>query len=356
MTQQSDECSKPAQDESGSESMSWGDLLCQAGVLYREVGLSFTWALVPAVAQLLVGIYIAMMGSLWFETWMASAAQVDYAMTHPSLVVIAILLIGGGGLFLFFRGSWQYLVHWVSLCRNVQEFVDGETPDFRAAYADWFGPDAGQNKVLLAEWLVLWCCLPALPLLPLVGLPLLGALLAVPPGVSIALMIVGFLAGGLFGLVWLGLQFLLTYGFQVVALEGQGESLWPLLWRSGRLAVRHPWLTLLFQVVLFVSTNFVLVVPVVKLLRVIRVLAPLDAVHQWLAGVLAGNASELLQNAGVLQQVTTPLKLLHVDLLTVGPSITDSVVGLTITLLLLPLGTLVFTLTYLEMCRAEQSV
>ena len=346
--------SNGSSERMGSASLSWGDLLCQAGTLYRQVGWSFTWALVPAVAQLILGLYTALVLSLWFETWMASPAQINYAMTHPSLVVIGILAICGGGLFFFFRGSWQYLMHWVSLCRNVQEVVDGDTPDFKATYTEWVGPQAGKDKVLMAEWLALWCCLPALPLVPLLGLPLLGGLLSATPAIAVILMLLGILLGGILGVVWLGIQFLLTYGFQVVALEGHGQKLLPLLWRSGRLTARHPWMALAFQGLLLIFTNFILITPLVALLRFARLLAPLDALHQWLVGVVAGNATEVMQNAGVLQQLEPLLKALNVNLLTVGHSVTDSVVGLIITLLLLPLGTMVFTLSYLEITRREQ--
>lgn len=325
----------------------WG-VMALTLAMARQQGWAFIRVLLPPVSRMALGLYAALVLGLLFVNGLTQPEYAQFTSEYLALVLAAVLAICAGSLFLFFQGTWQYFVAWVSLCRNVEEALEGRPLDFKAAYAMVSGP----KKAIYLKWLALLCLLPAFPLIPIVALPALILLMPQAPAYTLpVLMLIGLLLGGLFGLGWLVVQILLTYGFQVIAFAEEPFSLSAVIGRSVALTRQRPWLTLALQAVLFGLTNYMLPLPTVFLLRFARVLAPLDDLHNWLAEIILGSWADMLHQAGVWAMAGTAMSALQENRLSIAQGVTDAVVSLNLSLLLLPLGTIAFTWVYLRLNR-----
>jgi hypothetical protein len=326
-------------------------VLGKAWMLYRQCGWDFTQVLLFPVSKIVLGLYGAIVLSQLFTQWMTQPAQASFTTDHLILVIIVLLGICGVCFFFFFQGAWQYLVYWVSLCRNVPEVLAGQTPDFKAAYA----VVEGSKKAVYIQWLALLCLLPLAPIVTLAGLPAMGLLMAhAPASVFLVLLLLGVLVGGLLGLVWLVVQVLLSYVFQVLALEETLQGIEPVLWRSVTLTRQRPWLTLGLQVVLLILTAYILPILGSLLLRFARVASPLDDLHAWLFGTLLGNIADSIHQAGLWGVAGQGVSLLQAHYVAMAQGTTDAVVSAILSLFLLPLGTIAFTLVYLGLSQQEK--
>jgi len=330
-----------------SQPLTFSAVWRETSAMARRHGLAFMGTLVVPVGKILLGLYGALGVSLAFTNWMSQPGQAFFVEEHRLLVLAVALVLPLAGLLLFINGCWQYVVHWASLCRNVREVLENRPPKFKAAY----DVIAQQKKPLFVQWVsLLFVLLPLLPFAPLLLLPLLaGPILQLPNGFIFLAILAGLLLGGVLGLAWLAAQVLLTYGFQILALEETPGSISKIFKESVRLTLRRPWLTLGLQLSLFVATNYVLTVPINTLLRFSRLSQPLDQLHGWFAGSLGVSWQDTIQQmqlSGLAAQVMTQLKS---EQLTLIQGFTDAIVGVVIPLLLLPLGTMAFTLVYLHL-------
>jgi hypothetical protein len=330
------------------EPLTFGSVMRRTLAMARSHGAAFMRVLLLPVGKVLLGFYGSLAGSLFISQWATQPERLLFFQQYSVLFIALLLVILLLGLGLCFQGFWEYLIYSVSLCRNVREVSETHSenrpPDFKTAYLEI----DRHRKALLARWAgIVLVLLPLFPLLPAVGLPLLTALIPqLPIGVMALSVLAGLLLGGLLGLVWLVMQILLTYGLQALALTEAPSNVMTLAQDSMRLTRQRPWLTLGLQVVLFLCTNYLFTVPLVALLRFARLLAPLDDLHGWLSGILLADGMEQMTHLD-LGALGAPLLA---QLESLRPSLvsglTDAAVGGSITLLLLPLGTMAFTLVY----------
>jgi hypothetical protein len=150
-------------------------------------------------------------------------------------------------------------------------------------------------------------------------------------------------------LVWSVLTIPMSLVFQVMVFQPTaGNNPVPILLESGRLVIQRLWTTLGLQLILFLATNYVLTMPVAFLGRLFHLVAPLDALHQWVLGLVLHNLTTQPDSHLALQQWTSALPGLVPEL---ARGWTDSTVMLIMTALLLPLGTFVFTLLYRDITQ-----
>lgn len=313
-------------------------ILQQTLAYYRQHGAAFTRVLLLPVAQMALASYgcVALVNGL---VDYAITQQTDLVQNHLWLVLTLIGLICLMALFFVIRGGWQYVVYWASLNRNALEAIEQKPIDFKAAYQAVSQQQKRPYQLLLA----IYCALPLGASLPVLLTPLLiGLFSGMSELAGPLLLLVSCLLSGLLLSIWLVAAVFMSFIFQIAGLEPLPGSPAATLLYSARLTLQRFWATLGLQVILLIVTNYLLNLPLALLLRLLHLSQPLDALNQWLI-------QSTLEGAHISAKTDMQAQLLsladsHVPEL--AASVTDAILMLLITALLLPLGTFAFTLLY----------
>ncbi len=314
---------------------------------YRRHGPAFTRVLLLPVAQLTLSAYGCVALVNWLVDYLITQ-QPDFVEHNKPLVLACIGLICLAALFGVIRGGWQYVVYWASLNRNTLEAIEHRPIDFRAAYQHVAeGQQRPYQSLLLA-----YCALPLAACLPVLLAPALGGLLSNANALAgPALLLGAILFSGLLFIIWLVAAVFLSFVFQLAALEPlPANPVIPCL-RSAQLVRQRFGATLGLQAILLIATNYLLNLPLALLLRALRLSLPLDALHRWIVASTLEGAHINARN-GLQAQA---LSLVESHLPELAASVTDSVLMLLITALLLPLGTFAFTLLYRDILNCPQN-
>lgn len=303
--------------------------------LYKRAGLNFTRVLLPPVGLMALTFYGFTLLLTLINNQIIHHPRLVQA--HPLEFILLSLLLALVAIVLVLKGGWQYLVYWASLNRNAQEAIENRSPDFRGAYHHIAKEQGWPYKTLVA----MYCALPLLACLPVLLAPILGGFAgAEHQWAAPVFMLGGIVFSGLLLLLWLLAAVFFTFIFQITAFEGLSASPARAFLQSARLTLQRFGTTLALQVILLISTNYLLNYPMALLLRVLRLSQPLDQLHQWiLMSYLDG-----LEPTTPLQEQAMSLLQGHLPDLAAG--LTDSLLMVLITALLLPLGTFAFTLLY----------
>lgn len=305
--------------------------------LYRQAGWSFTRMLLLPIALMTLTMY----GFILLLTLLGNVmtAHPELTQTYGLLFIGLSLLLGLIAIIPVLAGGWHYVVYWASLNRNAVEVIENKTPDFEAAYQ----LIAHDQRWTYKTMVVIYCALPILACLPIMLVPIVSGLLPASEASSLAgplLMLFGILFGGLLLLVWVIAAVFFSFIFQIAALEGlTASSALPFL-KSAQLTWSRFWTTLSLQLLLLISTNYLLNYPISWLLRLLRISAPLDWLHQW---ILASQIEGVIPTSPFHSQLISQIQA---NLPEIAAGLTDSIIMLLITALLLPLGTFAFTLLY----------
>jgi len=316
----------------------------------RQHGWAMVCALLVPVGKMLLGLYGSMVLTLLFVQWNTQPERLGQVQDHAWIILLVSLGIALLGLAIFLNGCWQYMVYWVSLCRNAQQAFENQPMDIPGAHQEV----NRFKKGVYARWLaVVFFLLPVLPWLPWCFFPFLALALHTEPALILLVALLVLSVSGLLGIAWLAAQIMLTYGIQALSLEPVSPSILPVMKRSVSLTLQRPWLTLGLQASLFLVTSYILPMPAVFLLRFSRLVQPLDDLNGWLCATVSGSWMDAMpqENEGeILHKVTQVLSTDgHINLLSLAQGVTDSMLGMTISLLLLPLGTIAFTWVYLHL-------
>ncbi len=321
-----------------------GALLGHALSLYARHWKAFTGVLIGPVAQMVVGVY----GSQIINLWLLDQNQA-LAMRYPwvaiGLTIVVTLLCTG----LILRGGWQYMLYWASLCLNAWEAENGQPLDFKKAYQSLSNTKKAPYAILACTYF----SLPALALLPFIVLSLLGASLG--PNMLELLMIAGVLQSLLLGALWVASLIPLTFTFQIAAFEN-GLPFNPIhtFLLSSKFVLKQFWKTTCLQITVFLLTNILIPQALVWLFRLLKLSTPLDQLHSWLIQQLVtGMEGEMSFNSLPLWKSLLGEDFSWIRLL--SQTLTDLGLSCTLTLLLLPLGTLVFTLLYKDILKCDRS-
>ncbi len=314
----------------GTESSLQG-ILKRSFMLYKQSGFAFTRVLILPVLQILAGIY----GALALNFWYTHVMLENYGTLigeHIWQWLGGLAVILTAALLLFKKGFLETTLLVASLNRNVLEVLQGKPPDFKTAYHNFAKTRWRAYTLLLSAYMLL--------LVPVI-LPLVLALpLAASAGdFASVVLFMGLLGTLVLGCLWLVSCVLLTFIFQIAAFEPLPLNPWPTFMQSARLVWRAPFRTLFLQVILLVLTSYILPWPVIMLLRLAHATVPLDMWHTWMLTTFMDNAT----------LDVSMLDLLESNLPAVAALFTDSLVGMVVTMLLLPLGTFAFTLLYLHL-------
>lgn len=275
-------------------------------------------------------------------------------MTQSVLPLPAPLALGGMVLIaalsitLIVRGTWQYLVYWASFCLNAWQAEEGQPIQIREAYQSIIQNKKRPYAILVGTYFAL----PLVALLPVLIMLVMGIFLG--NQMQELLLIVGMLQSLVLSLAWLFSLILFSFVFQVAAFEkGIPASPGPTFMLSSKLALKRFWETLSLQLIVFLTANCLIPQPVVFIANLTRISAPLDWLHLWLIRETIGaNAEEIALQSPLLGQMVNPHSQLVQE---VAKALSAVAIGSTITLLLLPLGTLVFTLLYKDILRCDRS-
>lgn len=311
--------------------------------LYIRHWKAFTLTLLWPVGQILLGMYASQILTLLFTQW----AQPFFA-TFPVPVLSGVLLIALGSVFLILRGTWQYLVYWASLSINAWEAEEDRPIDFKGAYQSIVQTKKLSYSVLVATYF----SLPLLVLIPVFIMSAVGALLG--QQMLELLFIVGMLQSFVLSLGWILSLILFSFVFQVAAFEkGIPVNPGPTFMLSAKLVLKRFWETLGLQLIVFLTTNFLIPQPIVLLANLTQLSKPLDWLHHWLIRqLLTGNSQDLVGQPSLIENLLQNNE--HLAQL-LAQTLTAFTIGGTLTLLLLPFGTIVFTLLYKDILRCDRS-
>lgn len=326
----------------------FGRILAESFKLYLMHGWPFTRPLLLPMAMIILGLY----GCIGLTSLYLKAME---PYLDGPLSIILVLL----GFFLIFcvtflvlkTGFLQYIFYIVSLCNNTAQVLQGEKPDFKAAYQEIFKTKLKPYAMLLTGYFI-----PSLiALLPPVLAIMLAALFQTP-AVTILLIAVGFLASLALGAAWVIYVFFLTYIFQITAFESVPLNPLPTFRESAVMTWQAPFKTFFMQVLLLLLTSYIIPCPLVWLLRAMNLTYPLDLLHRsFTGGLLQGLApeagwGEMVDSYDMIYPIIQEF-FQHLPAM-----LTDSLLGAVITSLLLPLGTFAFTLLYFDIKVRQKTV
>jgi hypothetical protein len=311
-------------------------------------GWPLTRVLLLPTLYILIGLYSCLILCHGFintvtDHYMALAQQ------HLLLFLAIVAVLALGTLSLFFKGFWQYAVYWTSLNLNAQEALTGQPLDIPAAYR----LIAQEKRVAYKLLLVAYGALAGLAVTVFVACALLATLLTLlqNPVAAGGLLLIGLVVSTLLLGLWVILTIPMSLAFQVMVFQPTAQpNPLPILLESGRMVMKRFWATLGLQLILLIATNYLLTLPIAFVARVSRLVMPLDALHQWLIGMLLSSAASDPGSDPTVRQLISTMQGMAPEL---AHGWTDATVMLAVTALLLPLGTFAFTLLYRDIRRTD---
>ncbi len=321
-------------------------LLSQGTRLYLKHWQPFTKVLLWPILQIYLGIYVSQVLTLALIDWMNACCQ-PFVSENWWVPLTAILLVLLASVSLIFRGSWQYLIYWASLCINTWEAMEGQFVDFQTAFNQFIW----QKQTAYTMLIFTYFALPLVTLLPAILLGLLGLLIG--PQMLELLLLVGIVQSTLLMVCWLISLVGLSFVFQISAFE-KGIPIDPrhTFLYSVKLVLKRFGTTVKLQLLVYLLTNLIIPFPLVLVCRLLHLSQPLDALHLWILQKTLSGTPDLWQQIPFVDFLPVPVTQLN-SLLAQG--LTDMALGILITLLLLPFGTILFTLLYKDILKCDRS-
>lgn len=312
---------------------------------YGKHWYALTQPLLWPVIQVALGSYACIGFNYWLtEQFTLGVGAANVGSLLGLFALMALITIGT--LWFVLRGFWQYLVYVVTLSQNAVEALNNQPIQPETHYQMFVKENAGPYQNLLLAYL-------AVPLLVFVLALALSAVFvgaANSPDWGVKALAV-LLVVGLQFVSWLIIyvvMFLFTFIFQIAAFEPLSRNPVPVLKRSISLVAKRWPLLLGLHIGLWFITSLLAPGLMTLLLRVLWISRPLDGLNQWIFNIA-------FQGLGQLLPPDTQ-HLLPADVSTLIGGITDSILGMMITALLLPLGTLFFTYVYWDIYRSDTNV
>jgi hypothetical protein len=331
------------------------EIFKEAWQLYQKRGWAYTHLLWMPLGLLFVGAYIALWGSISFMDY-----TIREKISDSTFLVGGVLLFLSFGIFMHVRGFWSYLVYFVSLNINVvQDLQALETAEslssgggFKAAYAVITRRANGYILLLLALT-VIWFC-PNI----------LGFILSwisswfIPEGSPLywVSQVVNLLLGLLVSLLVTIFSIYICFSFQVFALENTPISPIHALKRSIQLVRGNFWRVTFIITLLGIVTNGLVPMLVGLFMEGTQLAALISSVAMENVVKAILEAFFYLGKGSVAVEV---FKLLEKQMLLLNPdfSLVKELSRACVEILfqsfavslLLPLGTFVFTVLYLDL-------
>lgn len=294
------------------------------------------------VAQIFIGVYSSQMLCL-----LVMDINPILLFKFSWLILGGLVVMMGLSAALTIRGAWQYMVYWASLCLNAWEADQGTPPDFKKAYQSMV-----QNKKMGYGTLTsIYFGLPLITIMPILLFSLLGSL--VGPAAMEVLFWAGLLQSLILMVVWLFSLIPLSFIFQIGAFEnGIPINPIPVFGLSLKLTLKRFGSVFILQVITFLITNCLIPQPLVWLARFTHLNAPLDWLHMKLIQSMISGKEALSHESPWLGDIllSDPAVIQFI-----AQTLSDICLASLITMLLLPLGTLIFTILYKDILKCDWS-
>jgi hypothetical protein len=316
---------------------SLGQILKASFQQYFKNGWTLTRPLLVPLLKIFLGGYACIILNYLYINGMANAGI--------SLILLGMLVITALTLWPFLTGFWQYIVFFASLNRNAAEAFAGQPIQPAMAYKTVLKNNSGAYQLLLLAYF----CIPLLVFFILSALSV-GAISSGPAQDTASLAASGLAALALQGSAWIisgVLAILFTFIFQSAAFEKLPLNPFPILLASMRL-VKQRWLVVVvLQFILAFLTTILLPALISTLFRLLSISKPLDMLHTWLIHIILEGAAPSKETAALLPPAYVQLfQTISDNISAMASALTDSILAMLLTALLLPLGTLAFTRLY----------
>ena len=328
------------------------DIFMASTRLYAKHGWPLTRPLVLPMLYQLFGIYGSIAGSYYlldyFEARILAGDTQAFTLLWVTVLPWTLFTVG-----VFCMGFWQYIVYFASLNINCAELVQEKTPDFKAAY-----------KAIEAKT---WPYVLILKLLILVQIAwffvFFGsfalALYVKTPPINVIICLTGMGVSMVLALAGVILSVYFSMSFQVLAFEEVPLNPITTAQKSFSYIWKNFWRTVLLLLIMLALTAFIAPTLFTVIARPLYLLYPVDVFHQWFVGMVIEGMQPSLDFS-----VDVPLgpfsKTIHLgrffteQVPSLAAMCSDSLVGLLITALMLPWGTMAYTLLYGDLrCRLE---
>ncbi len=327
-------------EQNAKQSKSIVALFQQSSVLYfKNIGVLTPPIILPVVFQV-IGIVLAMGLPLYCAIFFQQTMlQYPFIARQGAIVLLSL-----PGVILMSVALWHYLVWMVALCHSAKALLSGEPlPDFKRAYKQVHQKRYSKLLIVLS---VLW-------LLGLIvyGLGMLSTRFIEEPMLGLIVSLAS-LAALLMGVVFAAVaSVFFCLSFQAFAFkDNERTSTWTILKSSVTVVRSKLFSVLVFSIIFCLMTGLLLP-------ELFNQLLHLTGISQWLAEPLRLPIQTYFANiqSNVTQAIPNPLIqsffiefIKEVSSIEIAITIVDEFIASTITLLLLPWGTIGFTALYLD--------
>lgn len=313
-------------------------------LLYKKHGISMTRVLVWPTLQIMLGAYGCLALSYVFinaaaTTYRAIFVEQYLWLTFVILALIFVLTMGP-----FFRGFWQYLIYMASLNLNVAEALENRPIDCKAAYQAITSEKEKPYFAMLLAYFVAFVAgsVPFMLIAPLVAIAkVMGAFPEWLGNIAYLLLLLPALA------VWI----LLTFTFQIVAFKPVSKNPLHILKRSVTLVWTRPIATTGFQILLLALTSTLIPLPIAWFLRLTRLSTPLDWFHTWMLRLVLEGTAPANDAWSTIPNYMELYGQIEGQIGDIAKYLTESCIVSLVMGLLLPLGTIAFSLLYRDLTQ-----
>ncbi len=330
--------------------------------LYAQTWMPFTATLAKPLFLILAGCYGCLAGS-YVLLDLATQHYGDFFYANPLMLIVLITPFALVTLSFFIQGFWEYLVYFSSLGLNAAQIIQEKstsspptsskinTPDFKAAYQCVL-----DRSPLYTSFLVFIVCVQLVPVL--IGILGYFSMEMVSENYrfftlipSVSLFIVLTIASVI-------LSFLVALGFQLIAFEPELKNAMQLIRRSLSISVgQFIRIAYLISITTFIA-SYLIPELIYFIFKVTKLITPIDQLHIWLTALITEGLDPSANQS--TQDLSFPLYDQAYQLLKssdsqghLGTYLSKSVFVGVVNALLLPFGTYVFTMMYLDIRYKE---
>jgi hypothetical protein len=319
-------------------------ILEQTARQYFRHASILTRPLLLPLLKIILGGYSCLALNYLFINTLSAPEHFSWAAQNLGLIFSGMLMITVATLWFFVAGFWELLVYFVSLNRNAMEIFCKQPAQTDLAYKTVVKSNAGAYQILLLAYV----------LIPLLLFILLSSaswgLLASQSGGDILATVAsmaGVLALQLVGLIaWLAIGVLFTFVFQIAAFEKLPLNPLPVMLRSCQLVFARWPAILALHITLALLTTVIAPWTATTLLRLSRLVWPLDQFHLWLGRLIVQGAEPVDATSSLIPGYDQLFQNITQQLPAIAASCSDILISFVVTTLLLPLGALAFTRLY----------
>ncbi len=325
--------------DSAIQARGFWSILKDSALLYKENFIPFTRPLILPIVLKILGSVLAVLLPLFV---IENAMEWLLTLRIPVRFLTGFLLCLPG-IFLLCRGFWLYMVYISSFNINIVEQVNNKTADFQKAYYQTPAKEYSQMLLLLVA---IWLPAFAAYLIGLIG----SAIFASNPLIAIGFPLLCLLGSLLLLLAGIVAAVYFSMAFQVFSLEPEYQNSGvSVLNRSFQLVKNNFWRTFALLLILSIFTGMIAPFFVTLFLDILQLSHLFMAPAMYFVHIMLDS---------IPKDITSQLESFGINIYDEAPSLALDVIHIfsntATTLFLLPLGSFVHCLLYLDI-RASKS-